>query len=94
MARTTAPKTLDVVLVAERERRGHTQTDAAETVGVRQATWNRWEHGQSAAPDPDYYEPLMRYLRVNRTEFALMLMETQEKWRQRRTRPRQNLLPR
>ena len=94
MARTTAPKTLDVALTAEREKRGHTQEQAAATIGVRQATWNRWELGQSADPDPDYYDALMSYLKLDEPTFAWMLVRTRRLWQSRRTRPRQMPQPR
>lgn len=40
------PKTLPDSLLAERRRRGWTLAQAAETLGVDEGTWRRWEIGE------------------------------------------------
>lgn len=34
-----------------RERAGHTQAQAAETIGVARRTWQDWERGVAAMPE-------------------------------------------
>ena len=74
---------LSHALREERVRRGHSQAQAADEIGTSQPNVGRWESGQSI-PDPPWYEPLMRYLSVDRATLGLYLLRSNELKHQRR----------
>lgn len=59
------------MLESERRRRGLTQAEVGERIGVSQATIDRWERGQNP-PVATYWTALGRFLDVPRAEVAIL----------------------
>jgi transcriptional regulator with XRE-family HTH domain len=77
--------TIAKALVAEIDRRGITQAQAASELGVHPNRVSRWI-SRGDVPTPDAYKALQRFLSLDPAAFGLLLMATTEQAYKRRGR--------
>lgn len=68
-------KTIGQALLEHRTRLGLTQRAAADQMGVEQANYQRWESSK-AEPAADSLDAIFRWLQVDQTQAALMVLWT------------------
>lgn len=61
--------TIGALLEAEANRRELTHEEAADAIGVSQATFSRWVNGDNP-PSRDHYQPIAAFLRVPKARVA------------------------